>query len=141
MTFSQCLSQARKARGMSQEAPGPSGRRIPQSGQQVGNRRSLAGTCPRLLAVADALSFQLDDLRGRMICLHPRPHRLLPERLHNQTPLLRPVFPSLHRPPLSDSVTASAPARLRLRRIPLVIAFFLGAGLRARRASVVQRSL
>lgn len=38
MTFSQCLSQARKTRGMSQEALAHQGRRIPAGGQQVGNR-------------------------------------------------------------------------------------------------------
>lgn len=128
MTFSQCLSQARKARGMSQEA----------LAHQVGVSRQAVSKwetgealpdLPRLLAVADALELPLDDLCGRDLPpspppppapgTAPKPDSSAPADISQPAP-----------PPCPDSGTASAPARLRLRRIlPLVIAFFLGAGL------------
>ena len=128
MTFSQCLSQARKTRGMSQEA----------LAHQVGVSRQAVSKwetgealpdLPRLLAVADALELPLDDLCGRDLPPSP-PHRLLPERLPNQTPLLRPIFPSPHRPlvripalpPLPPGSGCGASS-------PWSLPFFLGAGL------------
>lgn len=130
MTFSQCLSQARKTRGMSQEA----------LAHQVGVSRQAVSKwetgealpdLPRLLAVADALELPLDDLCGRDLPpspppppapgTAPKPDSSAPADISQPAP-----------PPCPDSGTASAPARLRLRRIlPLVIAFFLGAGLTA----------
>lgn len=125
MTFSQRLSQSRKARGMSQES----------LAQQVGVSRQAVSKwetgealpdLPRLLAIADALELPLDDLCGREAPLSP-PEPPVPGAI----PSPEPAPADLSQPtssPSPDSGTASAPARLR-RILPLVIAFFLGAGL------------
>lgn len=125
MTFSQRLSQSRKARGMSQES----------LAQQVGVSRQAVSKwetgealpdLPRLLAIADALELSLDDLCGRELPLSP-PEPPVPGAI----PSPEPAPADLSQPassPSPDSGTASAPARLR-RILPLVIAFFLGAGL------------
>lgn len=125
MTFSQRLSQSRKARGMSQES----------LAQQVGVSRQAVSKwetgealpdLPRLLAIADALELPLDDLCGREVPLSP-PEPPAPGAI--PSPESAPADISQPASSLSpDSGTASAPARLR-RILPLVIAFFLGAGL------------
>lgn len=126
MTFSQRLSQARKARGMNQET----------LAHQVGVSRQAVSKwetgdalpdLPRLLALADALELPLDDLCGRE--LPPSPSQP-PAPISTPTPesIFLPDSSQSAPPPCPDSGTASIPAQLRLRRIlPLAVAFFLGA--------------
>lgn len=124
MTFSQCLSQARKARGMNQET----------LAHQVGVSRQAVSKwetgdalpdLPRLLALADALELPLDDLCGR----EPPPSPSQPPApISTPTPesTFLPDSSQSAPPPCQDSILT----RLRLRRVlPLVIAFFLGAAL------------
>lgn len=126
MTFSQRLSQARKARGMNQET----------LAHQVGVSRQAVSKwetgdalpdLPRLLALADALELPLDDLCGRELPLSPSQP---PAPISTPTPesTFLPDSSQSAPPPCPDSGTASIPAQLRLRRIlPLAVAFFLGA--------------
>ncbi|MGI5954698.1 helix-turn-helix transcriptional regulator [Dysosmobacter sp.] len=124
MTFSQRLSQARKARGLNQET----------LAHQVGVSRQAVSKwetgdalpdLPRLLALADALELPLDDLCGRKLPLSPSQP---PAPASTPTPesTFLPDSSQSAPPPCPDSILA----RLRLRRVlPLVIAFFLGAAL------------
>ena len=78
------------------------------------------------MAIADALELPLDDLCGRELPLVP-PEPPAP----GTAPTAEPAPADIPQPassPSPDSGTASAPARFR-RILPLVIAFFLGAGL------------
>ena len=127
MTFSQRLSQTRKACGMSQEA----------LAHQVGVSRQAVSKwetgealpdLPRLLALADALELPLDDLCGRELPLSP-PEPPVPGAAPTAEPAAPEDLPQ-PAPPCPDSAIATVPSRSRFRRIlPLAVAFFLGAGL------------
>ena len=100
MTFSQRLSQARKARGMNQET----------LAHQVGVSRQAVSKwetgdalpdLPRLLALADALELPLDDLCGR----EPPPSPSQPP-----APISTPTPASTFLPDSSQSAPSPCPA-------------------------------